>query len=277
MAQIAELDTAPETIEASLIYLATGADKLVTTVAAPGGRDERSGGGSETHRVTMHNGRPHADRFEFEREGFRFVDHHTKVADFFDETQVRRVYYPECEALIKGVSGARRVVVFDHTLRTASDQQRETQKIRDVVRRVHNDYTEWSGPQRVREIMGEEAEALLRGRFAIIQVWRPINQPVESFPLAICDAQSVKPETLVVNERRYPGRVGQTYGITYDPQQRWYWFPHMRPDEALVFKVYESLTDGRARWTAHTAFADPTSPPHPRPRESIEIRTLAFF
>ena len=277
MAQIAELDTAPETIEANLIYLATGADKLVTTVAAPGGRDERSGGGSETHRVTMHNGRPLADRFEFEREGFRFVDHHTKVADFFDETQVRRVYYPECEALIKGVSGARRVVVFDHTLRTASDEQRETQKIRDVVRRVHNDYTEWSGPQRVRDVMGEEAEALLRGRFAIIQVWRPINHPVESFPLAICDAQSVKPETLVVNERRYPGRVGQTYGITYDPGQRWYWFPHMRPDEALVFKVYESLTDGRARWTAHTAFADPTSPPHPRPRESIEIRTLAFF
>src|SRR4029077_16848988 len=75
--------------------------------------------------------------------------------------------------------------------------------------------------------------------------------------------QPVRPETLVVNERRYPGRIGQTYGITYDPGQRWYWFPHMRPDEALVFKVFESLKDGRARWTAHTAFEDPTSPPHP--------------
>jgi hypothetical protein len=51
----------------------------------------------------------------------------------------------------------------------------------------------------------------------------------------------------------------------------------MRPDEALVFKVYESLQDGRARWTAHTAFKDPTAPPHARPRESIEIRTLGFF
>jgi hypothetical protein len=277
MVHIAELDAAPATIEASLFYLASGADKLVTYVAAPGGRDERTGGDSETHRVVMHNGRLRADRFDIEREGFRFVDHHTEVADFFDDATVRRVYYPECEALIKGVSGAKRVVVFDHTLRTASDEQRETQKIRDVVRRVHNDYTEWSGPQRVRDIMGEEAEALLRGRFAIIQVWRPIRNPVESHPLAICDAQTVSPEALVVNERRYPGRVGQTYGITYDPEQRWYWFPHMRPDEALVFKVYESLTDGRARWTAHTAFEDPTSPPHPRPRESIEIRTLAFF
>jgi hypothetical protein len=129
----------------------------------------------------------------------------------------------------------------------------------------------------VRDIMGDEAEALLQSRFAIIQVWRPINHPVESHPLAICDAQTVRPETLVVNERRYQERVGQTYAITYDPGQRWYWFPQMRPDEALVFKVYESLRDGRARWTAHTAFADPSAPPHARPRESIEIRTLAFF
>ena len=175
------------------------------------------------------------------------------------------------------MSGAKRVVVFDHTLRTASEEQREARKIRDIVSRVHNDYTEWSGPQRVRDVMGDEAEELLTRRFAIIQVWRPINHPVESHPLAICDAQSVSPDSLVVNERHYPGRVGQTYAITYDPGQRWYWFPQMRPDEALVFKVYESLRDGRARWTAHTAFADPNAPPHARPRESIEIRTLAFF
>jgi len=277
MADITELDTAPETIEASLNYLADTGEKLVTQVAEPGGRDSRSGGGSETHRVAIHNGRPLAERFEFEREGFRFVDHATKVANFDDEDEIRRVYYPEVMELIERVSGAKRVVVFDHTLRTASDEQRVTRKIRAIVSRVHNDYTEWSGPQRVRNVMGEEAEELLKRRFAIIQVWRPINHPVESHPLAICDAQSVSPGSLVVNERHYPGRVGQTYAITYDPGQRWYWFPQMRPDEALVFKVYESLRDGRARWTAHTAFADPTAPPHARPRESIEIRTLAFF
>ena len=278
MVQIAGLDAAPEMIEARLNYLADTGEKLVTQVAPPGGRDRRLGAdNSETHQVTIHNGRPLADQFQFEREGFRFVASRSQVANFFDDAEVRRVYYPECISLIKQVSGARRVVVFDHTLRTASDEQREQQKIRDIVSRVHNDYTEWSGPQRVRDVMGGEAEALLRRRFAIIQVWRPVGHPVESHPLAICDAQSVRPDTLVVNERHYQDRVGQTYAITYDPGQRWYWFPKMRPDEALVFKVYESLSDGRARWTAHTAFKDPSAPPDARPRESIEIRTLAFF
>jgi len=276
MAQPAELETAPDTIEAELIYLAK-ADKLVTYVAKPGGVDEREGGQSETHRVRLQNGRPLADGFEFEREGFRFVPHRTAVGNFFDEDEIRRVYYPECEALIKQVSGAKRVVVFDHTLRTASDSQRESQKIRDIVSRVHNDYTEWSGPQRVRDLLPEEADALLARRFAIIQVWRPIRHPVESFPLAICDARSVSFDDLVISERRYPNRVGQTYALTYNPAHKWFWFPRMRREEAIVFKVFDSLKDGRARWTAHTAFDDPTAPPNARPRESIEIRTLAFF
>src|SRR5207245_5171151 len=100
MVQIAELENAPETIEANLFYLARGADKLVTYVAAPGGRDERSGGGSETHRVVIHNGRPLADGFVFEREGFRFVDHQTGVADFFDDAAVRRGSYSEVVSLV---------------------------------------------------------------------------------------------------------------------------------------------------------------------------------
>ena len=169
------------------------------------------------------------------------------------------------------------VEVFDHTLRTADQELRQAAKIRDPVRRVHNDYTEWSGPQRVRTFLPDEAEDLLQRRFAVIQVWRPIRHTVESWPLAIADAQSISPENLVVTERRYPDRIGQTFAITYNPAHRWYWFPQMRPDEALVFKTYESEKQGHARWTAHTAFEDPATPPHARPRESIEIRTLAFF
>jgi hypothetical protein len=142
---------------------------------------------------------------------------------------------------------------------------------------VHNDYTEWSGPQRVRDLLPDEAEQLLAGHFAIIQAWRPIRYPVETFPLALCDAQSISPNDLIVTERRHPNRIGQTYSLGYNPDHQWFWFPLQRREEAIVFKVYDSLKDGRARWSAHTAFDDPTTPPDARPRESIEIRTLAFF
>jgi hypothetical protein len=277
MAQLAEIDKPLETVEATVNYFKDLGDKPYTETAAPGATDVRVGSTPDPRRVVMHNGRLHAEEFELERHGFRFVRHDTKVKDFYDEDEIRRVYYPEMEALIKQESGAKRVVVFDHTLRTADEEERAARKIREVVLRVHNDYTEWSGPQRVRDLLPDEAEELLKRRFAIIQVWRPIRLPIESYPLAMCDARTIDPKDLVVNERRYPNRVGQTYAITYNPDHKWYWFPRMRREEAYVFKVFDSLKDGRARWTAHTAFEDPTSPPNPRPRESIEIRTLVFF
>jgi hypothetical protein len=274
---VIDQETMPASIEATLNYIMETGEEIFTQTAAPGSLDVRAGGKQDPRRVTIENGRRFADRFLLDRNGFRFVHHDTKVADFFNEDEIRRVYYPEMEALIKAESGAARVFVFDHTLRTADDELRESRQIREVVRRVHNDYTEWSGPQRVRDLLPQEAEQLLSRRFAIVQVWRPIRHPVETFPLAICDAKSLSPDDLVVSERRYPNRVGQTYAIKYNPRHHWYWFPRMRREEALVFKVYDSLNDGRARWTAHTAFDDPTSPKNARPRESIEIRTLAFF
>ena len=277
MVEVIEREAVGETIDATVNYILNNGEKLFTQTAGPGATDVRTGGTVDPRRVPIHNARLHAEPFALDREGFRFVRHDTKVADFFDEDEVRRVYYPEMEALVKAESGASRVVVFDHTLRTADDEMRAQRKIREVVPRVHNDYTEWSGPQRVRDLLPEEADALLARRFAIIQVWRPIRHPVESFPLAICDARSVSFDDLVISERRYPNRVGQTYAITYNPAHKWFWFPRMRREEAIVFKVFDSLNDGRARWTAHTAFDDPTAPPNARPRESIEIRTLAFF
>jgi hypothetical protein len=276
MTQLVELD-APETVEGTVNYIENDGKEIYTYSGGPGSTEVRSQGTPDPHTVPMHNGRLRTDRFMLDGDGFRFVDHQTKMTDFFDAAEIAQVYYPEMIELVKKESGAKRVVVFDHTLRTADDTLREEKKIREAVHRAHNDYTEWSGPQRVREILPDEAEELLKRRFAIIQVWRPIRHPVETDPLAICDARSVSFDDFVISERRYPNRVGQTYVVTYNPKHHWYWFPRMRRDEALVFKVYDSEKDGRARWTAHTAFPDPLSPPNARPRESIEIRTLAFF
>jgi hypothetical protein len=199
------------------------------------------------------------------------------VQNVFDEAQLKSVYYPEVEQLIKAVAGASRVVIFDHTLRSGDEGEREEKLVREPVLSAHNDYTEWSGPQRVREIMGDEAEALLARRFAIIQVWRAINKPIESNPLALADARSVALEDLLVAERRYPHRVGQTYRLKYNPDHRWIYFPRMRRDEAIVFKVYDSEKDGRARFTPHTSFNDASTPAGAPPRQSIEARAFAFF
>jgi hypothetical protein len=264
-------------IEAYLSYHRDTGETPFTYTGGKGSTEVRHSDTRELYRMRIHDGRPLAAHFTLDGNGFRFVRHDTQVADFYDDTELRAVYYPEMERLVKAETGAERVMVFDHTLRTGDNADREVRKIREPVQRVHNDYTEWSGPQRVRDLLPEEAEELLKRRLAIIQVWRPIRLPVQSAPLAICDAPSLAPEDLVVSERRYPNRIGQTYAIRHNPAHRWYWFPHMRRDEALVFKTYESMTDGRARWTAHTAFDAPTAPAGAPPRESIETRMFAFF
>ena len=264
-------------VVAELSYTVDTGVKPVNETFGPGNIRRRTTGTNERRPVTIRDGRPLKDEFDLEVTGFEFVEHKTEVRDFFDAEELKRVYYPEVEALVKKVSGASRVVVFDHTLRSGDEAEREARLVREPVFNVHNDYTEWSGPQRVREILPGEAEALLRRRFAIIQAWRAIDKPIESNPLAIADARSLAPEDLIASERRYPHRVGETYRIRYNPDHRWFYFPEMRRDEALVFKVYDSAKDGRARFTAHSSFDDPTTPADAPPRQSIEARAFAFF
>ena len=239
--------------------------------------DKKRTGKYQEYKVPIYDGRAIGDSLSLEREGFIFVRHETLVKDFYDEAQVRAVYYPEIEQLVKETAGARRVLVFDHTLRSADTAMREAKQISGPVRNAHNDYTEWSGPQRVRDLLPNEAESLLKRRFAVIQVWRPIRHPVQREPLAIADARTIGTSELFASSRVYPDRVGEVYHCAYNPEHRWYYFPNMQRNEALVFKTFDSMKDGRARWTAHTAFDDPTSPPEALTRESIEMRTLAFF
>ena len=239
--------------------------------------DKKRTGKYLEHKVSIHDGRVIANELSLEREGFIFVRHATRVKNFYDEAEVRAVYYPEIEQLVKETSGAKRVLVFDHTLRSADSEMREAKQISGPVRNAHNDYTEWSGPQRVRDLLPDEADELLKRRFAVVQVWRPIRHAVEREPLAIADARSIGTRELFPSSRVYPDRIGEVYHCAYNPEHRWYYFPKMQPDEAIVFKTFDSAKDGRARWTAHSAFDDPTSRPDAPPRESIEMRTLTFF
>jgi len=269
-------ETLPD-VEAVLTYAIDTGEKIVNETMGAGDMSRKRTGKVEDRVMTVRNGRPLRGEFDLETQGFVFVDHPTAMKDFLDEAELKSVYYKEVEELVKRETGARRVHVFDHTLRSGDEDFRNERQVREPVTRVHNDYTEWSGPNRVRDLLPDEADDLLTRRFAIVQVWRAIRNPIESHPLGICDARTLAPEDCVVSERRYPHRVGQTYQIAYNPDHAWYYFPRMARDEALVFKVFDSATDGRARFTAHSAFVDPTSPPDAAPRESIEMRTIAFF
>jgi len=262
---------------AEIPYTVDNGEKLVNETYGPNNIRRRRTGTQDPRPMRILDGRQHTKELSLGRNGFVLIEHKTTVTDFFDQEQVRSIYYAEVEALIKKMSGATRVVVFDHTTRSGDEAEREARLIREPVLSAHNDYTEWSGPQRVRDLLPDEADALLARRFAIIQVWRAINRPIQSNPLAVADAASVAPEDLLVAERCYPGRVGQTYRLKYNPAHRWFYFPEMRRDEALVFTVCDSEKDGRARFTPHTSFDLPDSPPGAPPRQSMEARALAFF
>jgi len=275
----------PERIEQELPSIRAMLNYLVDTSEKPesyGGvnqkiADQQRKGKYQEHEMPVYNGRAVAGELSLDREGFLLVRHETKMKNFYDEDEIRSVYYPETEELVKEISSARRVLVFDHTLRSTDNVTRDERNISGPVRNAHNDYTEWSGPQRVRDLLPDEAEELLKRRFAVIQTWRPIRHPVEREPLAIADARSIGTEELVPSARIYPNRRGEVYHSTFNPSHRWFYFPKMQRNEAMVFKCFDSMKDGRARWTAHCAFDDPTSPPDALPRESIEMRTLAFF
>ncbi|HZT21014.1 MAG TPA: CmcJ/NvfI family oxidoreductase [Dongiaceae bacterium] len=265
-----------EQVEGVVTYLVdTGVRPVSYNYDPPPGVPQRTGK-YEEHRVPVWNGRLAAEPFSLDRQGFELSRHRTAVADFYDPEEVERVYYAEVEQLLKQATGAEKILTFDHTLRVGPARQRKG--LREPVRRAHNDYTEKSGPQRVRDLLPpEEAEERLKRRFAIINTWRPIRGPVEEAPLALCDARSIAPRDLVATDLLYPDRTGEVYSLAFNPAHRWVYFPLMQPDEVVFIKCYDSEKDGRARFAAHSAFDDPTGPRLPAPRESIETRSLVFF
>jgi hypothetical protein len=264
-------------VEAPVNYLADLSVKPVTYNPPPGTGVPRREGNYRDFTVRIRNGRALARSFSLDRQAFILTRHDTKVRDFYDEGEIAAIYFPEVEALIKRETGASKVVIFDHTVRTA-DRAVE-RGLRTPVRSVHNDYTERSGPQRVRDLLpADEAEARLGKRFAEYNVWRNIaHDPVEMAPLGLVDAQTIGPRDLAVCDLVYADRVGEIYQGVYNADHQWHYFPAMTRDEAIIIKCYDTAKDGRARFSLHSAFDDPSSPAVPRPRQSIEVRTFAFF
>ena len=260
-------------VYAELTYLRPGFDKPRRYAVAPPPGQPAWNGQDDPRVMPVISGRDAGEAFSLDVHGFSLLQAPTGFADFYSHEAVATRYYPEIEALLLRELGAERVVVFDHNVRNAA---RAAPGVREPVRRVHNDWSYRAAPQRVRDLLGAEAEAWLARRLVVVNAWRPIS-PVQESPLALCDARTIRDSDLVATDLVHADRVGETFSVAWSPRHRWFYFPHMQPDEVILIKGHDSLTDGRARLSFHTAFRDPLTPPNAPPRESIEVRCLAFL
>ncbi len=231
----------------------------------------------DEHEVTIRDVRPLRDRLSFDRNGFVLADEPTDVADFTDKDALAR-YCRQTEALVRRLTGADKVVSFGPIVRTnAGGAHGHNQPAHGA----HVDYGARTVADFTRDLLpADEAERRLAGRHMLINVWRPVVM-VESAPLAVCDASTVRREDLFDSE--VVGGLGDFnrrslwgFNLAHDPAHRWYWVPHMQPWEALAFKLFDSDADA-VQFTAHSAFEDPNTPPDAAPRQSIEVRTIAYM
>jgi len=229
----------------------------------------------------MHDGWGRAGSFSLDREGFALREFRSPFAQWDDDAAIRAQLYGDVEQFVKRDVGAKRVIIFDHTIRTqanlAQTRAEHSTSRRAPVMNVHCDYTPNSGPLRVRQLLPNDAEGLLKHRVAFYNFWKPLRRTVEERPLAMCDVTSSTEEDFITMKLRYRDRDGEIFVMRYSPQHHWWYFPRMTSEHAIMLKTYDSETDGRARFIGHCAFIDPNTPPDAPMRESIEIRTMAFF
>lgn len=266
-----EADALVRNVTASMKYVVRG--EKATFYA---GDRERSYWPGEEHRVVVHDARPELGELALERNGFLVVDEPSGIADYTDKAQLK-AYCRLTEGLVQRLTGANRVISFGPILRTNATG---THGHNQPAFGAHVDYGAKTVADFTRKIVGEEEAARLLGRrHMLINVWRPIT-PVESAPLALCDARTVSREDLFDSE--IVGGLGGLdfslwgFNLAWQPDHRWYWVPHMQPSEAMVFKLFDSRADA-VQFTAHSAFEDPTAPPDAAPRQSVELRTIAFL
>ncbi len=212
-----------------------------------------------------------------DKQGFQLEPLPTSVPDFYQFERVKEAYEAEITPLLLRCTGASSALIFDHTLRSDAPEVRGEHATREPATVIHNDYSDASAEKRLRDLVGDAAaEQHLVNRYAIVNVWRSINHPVERAPLACCDASTIAPGDLVASERRAAERVGELELVVNNAAHRWYYFDEMQRDEVLLIKTFDSSVDV-ARRSVHSAFENPLAGADAPPRESIESRALLFY
>lgn len=269
----AQASIKPKQIQASIRYVVKGEKAIFY----PADR-ERSYWPEDDHMMTITDVRPLQEQITVAQNGFALLNHQTSMQNFFDPSEVSKVFAPEVIELAKQINGAVKAIAFGPVARS-DDPKIKQGRLPSFG--AHVDYGRRTIEEQVREIMGEkEAGYWLTKRVVLMNFWRPIK-PVFRSPLALCDASTVQPSDLYDSEIRgglddpnRPPLFG--FNLSYNPDHRWYYADHMQPDEMFAFKLYDS-DSSRPQWTGHTAINDPTSSPDDPARESMEIRTISFI
>lgn len=267
-------------VQASLKYLEhTDGNRSYTVGVNEKGETDHQGDFVNIE-LSVANARLADEAFALDTQGFALVEQHTRVHNFYDDDELQNTYNEEAKNTIYNMTNAVHVEVFDHTRRSSSNQVRKQRAVREPASVIHNDYSEQSALTRLQgHFKGRQAEleSLSQKRFAIINVWRSINGSVCRSPLALCDARTSRFDDLVSVKRVAANRVGELQLAIHHERHQWYYFPEMRIDEALLIKTFDTLDDGRARFTLHTAFEPHDVDTALPARESLETRCFVFF
>ncbi|KAN0064715.1 hypothetical protein ACQY0O_002366 [Thecaphora frezii] len=233
--------------------------------------------------VTDVRGTP-METIDLDQTGFQYLKHQCAETRFDDDERIKSQYYDEVkQLLLDTLPGAKRIEIWDHTLRTLDQEpaQRSKDGGRGPVHRVHVDQTEQAAVDRVRQNVGGEADRLLKGRVRIVNVWRPLHNAAYHDPLGVVDWRSVDAKRDLLHTRRIlPGWEGSLYNVAYNEAHQWYYMSAQRPDEVLLLKCYDSAAleaggEAIARATPHSSFSEEASDELPR-RQSIEVRCIVF-
>ncbi len=236
----------------------------------------------EGHPVDVFDARARLRPFSLEADGLVFLEHGNRFRDFDDDYAVRRAFYPEVERMFRDLLGLERVVAYDFAVRRPHHGPVRPVGIpvagtqRRPILRAHGDFAVDSGAAKVRQLMGDEADGLLCGRFRAFNFWRPIQGPLTDAPLALCEPRTVVAEDLSPIRQLQEGRENYISGLHFNPAHRWWRLPAMAADEGVIFSSFDSGAPGECGIVCHTAFDDPERPPDGPPRHSIETRVLAF-
>jgi hypothetical protein len=233
-------------------------------------------------RMPIHDMRGREHDFSLAEQGFVLAPAPTAVRDFHDRAEVERVYAPEVDTLLRKVTGCAKTMVSSPGLVRVSRRASERPEgAAPTGNFAHADYSQRSGEFWLRRTLApQEAEARLKKRYAIFNVWRTFSPPPQDVPLALCDARCVQPSD-IQNCTITLGRLGEpvTWENTaylHNTNHHWFYCSDMNRDEAFIFRSFDSDPDF-AEHVPHTAFEDRSCPETAPPRSSIEIRLFAFY